>query len=145
MWYPAHDRRESIGGVTKDSSLPLAGTLAPLIVRLILGTQDKPHVLQRTFFLKNVTAVVGTCCFSASTPAVCRAEKNGLLCCASQAGRRFIPTTSSQVYREMGQVHNRTTSLPFDQGCCWGNAALEGGVCRALVAPPEVQFPAPAW
>lgn len=89
IWYPAHDKRESIDAITKDSSLPLAGTLTPLIVGLMLGPQNKPHLFQRTFLLTNVRTIIGTYFLSGSMPTVCRAEKNGsaLLC---KPGRKEV-------------------------------------------------------
>lgn len=87
---PAYDRRENIEAVTKDSSLPLAGTLALLIVRLRLGPQNKSPLFQRTSFLKKVRTIVG------STPAVGRAEKEWAHS-AVQAREKggAIPTSSS--------------------------------------------------
>lgn len=87
MWYPAHDKRESIDAITKDSSLPLAGTLTPIIVRLMLGPQNKPHLFQRTFLLKNVRTIVGTY-YLVLCPLSAELKRMGLLCCASQGGKR---------------------------------------------------------
>lgn len=64
MRYPAQIRRESIGSAIKDSSLSLAGTLAPL------EPQSKHHLFQRTFFLSKARNILGTQDLAGSTLAV---------------------------------------------------------------------------
>lgn len=91
MRYLAQIRRESIGSAIKDSSLSLAGTLAPL------GPQSKHH--QRTFFLSKARNILVTQDLAGSTPAVLpRAEKKW----ASLVGKperkevpHLLPTTES--------------------------------------------------
>lgn len=64
MRYPAQIRRKSIGSAIKDSSLSLAGTLAPL------EPQSKHHLFQRTFFLSKARNILGTQDLAGSTLAV---------------------------------------------------------------------------
>lgn len=90
MRYPAQVRRESIGCAIKDSSLSLAGTLAPLIVLVLpAGTPEQASSISEDF-LSKARNILGTQDLAGSTPAVLpRAEKNGPLWWATQRGRRF--------------------------------------------------------